>query len=120
MTSTANPTGYEIASRVETLTPDTLTSAGARFLTTAYAAAVEGIRFAVENGDDLDDLRAEVADSCVPVYTHDKWEAFVDLGAYREDVSDFTTASNLDSMAGIALYLIAGRVFDAAREDIND
>jgi hypothetical protein len=31
---------------------------------------------------------AEIADYCVPVYTHNLWVTFVDLAAYSEDVSD--------------------------------
>ena len=55
----------------------------------------------------------EIADSAVPVYTHDLWRTFVDLSAWRQDdeADELTGAeTDLDGRAQVALYVIAYRL----------
>jgi hypothetical protein len=67
----------------------------------------------------------EVADAAPSVYTFTRWQEFVDLAAWQEDVSEMTDGSDdMTTAAGICLYLIAERLFralvDEDRETIDD
>jgi hypothetical protein len=85
--------------------PDSAGSPGAVFL--------QHVRSCVGEITDLEDGVTEIADSCVPVYTHEKWQVFVDLCAYREDVSDYGLSSDMDQNASVALFMIAERLLYA-------
>jgi hypothetical protein len=108
---------YSLASLADCATPDTQESPGAAFLLRVQDATRE----AVEEIDDPEDIEREmqdraheIADTAVPVYTHDCWQVFVDLGAYNEDASELgADASDLTTAAGVALYMIAERVVTA-------
>lgn len=96
--------------------PDTSESAGARFLDRVRDALLEGMEHR-ENCQDTsahDDFVWEIADGAVPIYTHERWLAFVDLAAYQEDISDLCAdTSDLTVAAGVALYMIAERLCHA-------
>jgi len=110
-------TPYELALLASCASPDTPDSAGARFLLSVAAAAHEVAEEYRQNKTpedewDYDEL-FELADSAVPIYTHELWSVFTELAAYREDPTDLSTwgdLKNLDKVAGVCLYIIAERL----------
>jgi hypothetical protein len=56
----------------------------------------------------------------VPIYTHERWQVFVDLQAYQEDVSEYGDADDLTNAAGVALYMIAERLVHALATELSD
>lgn len=63
----------------------------------------------------------EIADGAVPAYTHERWQVFVDLGAYNEDPTEIgATADDLTEAAGVALYLIASRLVAALAQELAE
>lgn len=87
-------------------------SPGARFLR-SIAYDVSAL---IEDGlstrdDDHHDALHDLADSAVPIYTHEMWSTFVDLAAYTEDVSELSAEdTSMNRQAAIALYMIAERL----------
>lgn len=74
---------------------------------------------------DQDDAAYEIADSCVPVYTHTLWMTFVDLAAYQEDPTELgADAEDMTKAAGACLYMIgqrlASELIEAASPDEED
>lgn len=101
-------------------TPDTLESAGAKFLTSVRDALVEAVesgRIARDGGDgneNVSDVIHEIADGAPDVYTATKWAEFIDLAAYQEDPSELgADAADMDNMASVCLYIIAERLCHA-------
>lgn len=122
MTDTIN--AFEIARMVDVASPDAVDSPGGEWLEQVYGDAVELI--ADNDGDayavDDDDV-ADRADSIVPVYTHERWQVFVDLAAYTEDIAELGDVDPDDltrSIAGVALYMIARRVYEAVVEEAQE
>ena len=76
--------------------------------------------------DDAHDAAHEIADSAVPIYTHDRFAVLVQTRAYHEDVSEYGTPDDLVTAAGWALYEVARRaafgIFEALRamDDAGD
>jgi hypothetical protein len=112
-------------------TPDTLESAGAMFLTRVRDALVEAVESGRitpsqerTNGEEASDIIHEIADDAPSVYTATKWAQFVDLAAYQEDPTEYGDISDMDSAAGVCLYIIAERLcnalVDALAADAND
>lgn len=102
--------------------PDTSESAGARFLTRVRDALLEALEHAesCEAQDTHDDLVWEVSDGAVPIYTHERWLAFVDLAAYQEDTTELGSGTHdLTELAGVALYVIAERLCHALIAEIS-
>ena len=101
---------YVLASMAECSTPDSHESPGAEFLVATVAALAESVRWDAGNdgGQDIGDMIAEVADGAVPIYTHQMWQTFIDLGAYDQDISALVDASaDMHQEARLALYVIA-------------
>lgn len=102
------PSPYELAGMADCASPDSSESPGAVWLETVWSVA-----------DGYDEPRdwdvvGELADSCVPVYTHNRWQVFVDLAAYNEDPTDLgADGSDMNQAAGVCLYLIAERLIAA-------
>ncbi|MCP3883032.1 MAG: hypothetical protein GY701_32230 [Sulfitobacter sp.] len=108
------PGPFQLARRAGCGGPDKLDSVGADWLRTVWAAAVE----AAESGADEDTVH-EVADGCVPIYTYRRWATFVDLAGWEEDLDDIGGGSgDMTQDAGVALYLIAGRLVAIALEEV--
>lgn len=110
---------YQLARMADTLDPDTAESEGAQFL----ASVRDSVTYAIEYGDTI--RVWEIADQAPDVYTHRRMKEFVDLGAYRVDVSDYSDANDVVAIAGVALYIIAERLVRALSdefdlEDVND
>lgn len=104
-------------------TPDSLESSGAKFLVRVRDDAIGRI----EDDPDLlgcEDVAAEVADNAPSVYTHALWSEFVDLAAYREDVSDFgydsIATDEPEKLASISLYSIAERLCNAMLTELRE
>lgn len=114
--SAAEPfTAYRLASMAECSGPDSLDSPGAKFLLDVQAATREHI----ESGGDPEELH-EIADNAPDAYTWPRWQEFVDLGAWREDLSDLGGLGSMEDMteaAGVALYQIADRLAHALVEE---
>lgn len=94
-------------------------SPGARFLRGVEDDTLE----ALTDGrwDDDGDAAHEIADSAVPVYTHERWATFVDLGAYNEDARELgADADDMTAAAGVCLYIIAERLARAIAEDAKN
>lgn len=110
--------------------PDRPASPGADFLGLVASPVGEAIDYRpalLTDADAWDEEAHEVADGCVPVYTHRLWETFVDLAAYQESddeglIADALGArdATLEKVAQIALYQIAERLAHALRAEWAD
>lgn len=65
--------------------------------------------------EDAEEGIHELADGSVPIYNIDRWEAFVELQAWQEDISDYGKPESLTDGAGVALYIIARRLLEELR-----
>lgn len=119
-------TSYNLAHEAECMWPDHhTTSPGAKFLTGIRDAVIDQADDIV--GDQWEDIPWEIADAAVPVYTHELWMTFVDLGAYREDPEELGSSDDMDGKGRTCLYLIAdrlarsmvGELRDAAEDDAD-
>jgi hypothetical protein len=111
---------YELASMADCASPDSLDSPGARFLLEVADACRELV---TENpGSSADDLRdsvSEIADGAPDVYTYARWQEFVDLGAWNEDLSELgCDGDDMTQAAAVCLYMIAERLAVAVIEDL--
>lgn len=106
-------TPYALASLAGCASPDSPDSPGARFLKRVETDVFETIEYdgGIEPHADVHETAFQIADRCVPVYTHERWETFVDLAAYTEDTRELgDDGSDLTQSAGLALYMIAERL----------
>lgn len=119
---------FQLATLADCYSPDTWDSPGARFLARIardvadyVADDADGARDTIGELTD-GDAAHEIADGAVPIYTHDRWATFVDLGAYNEDVTEFgePDGSDLTAVAGVALYMIAERLVRALAEELTE
>lgn len=96
---------HQLAGLADCYSPDSPDSPGAQYLALVRDSIVEAYRYTVEHGNtfDRDDLH-EVVDGCVPVYTHNLWQTFLDLGAYNVDVDDYSP--DLEHYPAIAVYTV--------------
>lgn len=79
----------------------------------------QGVRDAEERGW-TDESSHEIADGAPDTNTWARWQEFVDLGAWEEDVNDLVGGSeDMTTLAGFALYMIAARLANALHEE-ND
>jgi hypothetical protein len=121
---------FHLADLADCTSPAGPDSPGARFLASIARDVAE--RFGDDSmepaelagivGDLTDgDGAHEIADSAVPIYTHDRWATFVDLGAYNEDPAGELgdDGSDLTQTAGAALYMIARRLVVALAEELS-
>lgn len=109
---------YQLARMADVVSPDSDASPGAAFL--LHVAGLTDDLLSDNPGADIDTLSdsiTEQADNAVPVYTHEKWQTFVDLCAYTEDVSEFGPITDMENAADLALYMIAERLIHAVIKD---
>ena len=121
-----------LARTSECAQPDGHEKEGASFLTGVFASFECAVKNDVDVADDADAdaLRGalddfdwhEYADGAVPTYTHAKWQTFVHLAAYEEDVTELVDSRKVDgeSVANAALYVIADRLFRALSDELAD
>lgn len=114
---------FQLAGMADVQGPDSLESAGAKFLTSIRRSFAEQIEYFAESSeaDNAEDLAnefrdsadecTEIADSAPSVYTYERFHEFTDLAAWQEDISDYVSGeSDMEKLAGIALYVIAERL----------
>ena len=141
MTTTVPPTftgpklvggrsAYELAHMADVASPDNDDSPGAEWLRLVAGDlhdlldqyATEVMAGEIDPETDLGDEITESADQIVPTYTHHRWQVFIDLAAYQEDVSELGEIDGDDltrSVAGVALYMIAERLMNALIAEID-
>lgn len=123
---------YQLAGMADTHSPDTLESEGAEFLTIVRRAVADSLEeFAgtssadnladlVEEFRDSDDVR-QIADDAPSIWTFTKFKQFTDLAAWQEDVSEYSDGdTDMEKLAGIALYMIAERLIAALLTDVEE
>jgi hypothetical protein len=111
-------TVWELARMAECSDPDTDSSPGADFLRAIESSVDDALNTIDADSGNMDEWTmeraAEIADYCVPVYTHNLWVTFVDLAAYSEDVSDLGYMSidveMPEKLPSLALYIIGERL----------
>lgn len=127
-TETTDLNVFQLAHLAECFDPDSTESTGAHFLRHCQTAARERFEYWVEEGKLPDRFEAtgeawDAIDGTVPVYTHELWVTFTDLGAYREDLDEVGGGPEDGDMtrgASAALYMIAERLFGRLFEDWFD
>lgn len=102
---------WQLARFAECQDPSNESTEGAVFLDSTRRSVIESLRDLEDISDWDENTTHEIADSAPDVYTHRRWLEFVDLCAYREDLSDYS--GEMTDLAGIALYLIAERLVNA-------
>jgi hypothetical protein len=115
----------ELAGMAECSDPDTDSSPGADFLRAIESSVADALNtIDADSGvvtERMQERAAEIADYCVPVYTHNLWATFVDLCAYSEDLSDigyeFDISHGIGQIPSWALYMIGERLALALFED---
>ena len=124
MSDTANTretfTAFALANMADCSCPDALDSPGAKFLLDVQSATADHL----DSDGDPEELH-EIADNAPDVYTWQRWQEFVDLGAWQEDPAELGGESeDMTAQAGICLYLIADRLaralVEAWREAADD
>jgi hypothetical protein len=101
-----------LASIADCVLPDSDSSPGGRFLRCMRDSVVDlwendGLR-----DDNYQDEIAKLAGNTPEVYTYELWKGFVDLGAFREGVSDYISElpEDLSDIPRVALRAIAERL----------
>jgi hypothetical protein len=98
--------------------PDTDSSPGADFLRSIETSVKDALNTIDADSGDMDEWSMEraheIADYCIPAYTHALWSTFVDLAAYSEDVSERGMESvpmdELTKLPSVALFMIGERL----------
>lgn len=125
---------YQLAGLADVHSPDSLESAGAAFLTSIRDSVAEQLEYFADNtssADNVADLAdefrdssdecTEIADSAPSIYTFERFKQFTDLCAWQEDISDYAHGeSDMEKLAGYALYIIAERLIAALVTEIED
>ena len=109
-------TVWQLARMAGVSDPDSQESAGAVWLRRVEGTADE----LGEYGDDVEDAIHELADSLVPIYTHERWQVFVDLAAYQVDIADWVAGSeDMETLAGYALYEVARTLLTELADEVT-
>lgn len=121
----AEMSAYELATIAECYAPNSLDSAGAKFLTNLRDATIESIEGALCDGEEpaavVESAAAfELTDGAPDVYTHQRWLEFVDLGAWEEEIEISTDGAEMTALAGAALTQIAERLVRALVDIVQD
>ena len=104
------PAVYELSRLADCADPDSTTSPGGVWLTDLYEAWDDNRH----QYDDVERMITEIADGAVPTGTHAGWLVYVDLCAYREDLSDYSvTTTDMTEVCRLALCVIAERTVAA-------
>ena len=107
---------YQLARMAYCCSPDADDSPGADFLNIVRDAVHEHHEHDYWSPHPSDDI-VDLADLCVPVYTYNLMTTMVELGAYDEDVSEYSP-TDIESAARAALYVIAERLMIEIATDI--
>jgi len=101
--------------------PESMTSPGAEFLLDIRDRVVSAV---AERTDTKEIESSEIADSAVPIPTHERWQVFVDLALYHyegqmEDPPELTT----DGVGTVLFYAaddLTGQLLGQAEQDYKD
>lgn len=108
---------FELARLADCVSPDSATSPGASFLDGVRRAVLDAVAY----GQDRDDSIPEIADGAPSVYTHGRWQEFLDLAAYQEDPRELADGfKDMTDSAHACLYLIAERLASALWDELED
>lgn len=110
-----------LASMADCGSPDSNTSPGAEFLR-GIANDMPDVMARIDAGEDMSDVASQTADNAPDYRTHTRWQEFTDLTAWQEDISEFGGSLHRDedltnTVAGVALYIIAERLVYALIEE---
>lgn len=115
---------YSLAKTADCAAPDNNESAGAILLYSVRDNLLEAFDYSMGDEpveiNEPEDTVTEIADAAPDVYTHQRWQEFVDLAAYQEECELGEWPNDLTDAAGIALYQIAYRLAAAMLEDLRD
>lgn len=103
---------YQLARLADCLDPDGLDSKGAEMLDSVRRDVIEAFQYD-SWGTYPTDAMQQIADSCVPVYNHERAVVFADLGAWQEDIDgQIAPYDSVDMvhLMGVALYQICERL----------
>lgn len=107
----------QLSNLADCLYPD-LTSSS-QFLTIIRDTVVEWAEQGYLTDDHSDDAH-EIADGCVPVYTHEQWEIFTDLGLYQDSTGQVEDLQpTIDNLAAVSLYVTAETLVTALLSDLT-
>jgi hypothetical protein len=108
---------YELANMADVSCPDSPESPGAKFL----LGVQDDVNDSADSLDsDVSDTAHMIADAAVPIYTYEKWQTFVDLAAWQEDMDEFGQPEDMDQASNWALYAIANRLAYALLEELQE
>lgn len=117
MNDTETYTAYRLANMADCACPDNSESPGALFLRSIAFDYAER----KEYGEVDEDTAHEIADGAPSIYTYTRWQQFVDLGAWQEDLDELGGPTNdMEQNAGVCLYLIAARLVAALAAEDED
>lgn len=96
---------HQLAYHADSDSPDSPDSPGAQYLALVRDSIIEAYRYNVEHGNtfDSDDIH-DIVDGCVPIYTHNLWQTFTDLGAYNADLDDYRP--DMERYPTVALHVV--------------
>ena len=122
-------TTYRLASEAECGNPDNLDSPGAQMLDSVRRDTLERIGYATDSDGVIDfellrdEAVFEIGDSAPSVYNYPRWQEFVDLAAWQEDIDESGKRDDgtidMTEQAGIALSQIAERLVNAILDFIE-
>lgn len=121
-------TVFSLARGADVACPDSIESPGALFLTRVRDAMLERAEETYADADSaayferIADFAPEVADDMVPIYTHQRWQVFVDLAAYQVDIEELAGDSgtvDMTELAGLALFEVARNLGDSLLEELQ-
>lgn len=122
-TGITDPSPYQLARVADVLGPDDKDSPGAKWLV-RVSNAVDDVVDAVKNHDaNQQDAEHEAADGLVPIYTHELWQVWVDLGLYREDPEEIGfefDGQNVENLPSVVCYMVALRLLRELIGDLED
>jgi hypothetical protein len=110
---------YDLTDLADCADPDYGDSPGAQYLRAVRDSVLEWWEDERDTSDP-DEASHERVDSLVPIYNHERWTTFVDLAAYHEDLDDFGRPDDMTDAAGVALYLVGRRLFEALAQELAD
>ena len=118
-----NFSAYRLSLKADVESPDAVGSHGAQFLASVRDAFVEWVEYGRDAYDvqslpeTAQDHAIDQVDACVPVYTHQIWQTFIDLSAYSDESSDEFDGATMTEQASYVLARIAERLFMALAEE---
>ena len=119
---------WTLAGRVNDVSLVASRGVAGQFLRDVRDAVAEAAEYMVDHDEipdgwdaSWDSEDADVADSAVPVYTADIWRVFVDLSAWRVDITDLVAGDeDMTRRAEIAVYEVARQLAWSLLDDLSE